>query len=235
VNRHLEFLLSSVFDGSELHPDHQGDLRKSGLTDETIREHKIRSVPPDMIDALLGFRAPKVRSAYVIPFPDPRGGWFDHVKLKVLSDEGSDDVRADHVEEHSEPWRYNRGQRKYLVRRASTPRLYFPIPTMTRALEGDAPLWVCEGMKKALAAMQIGLPAVGIESAWGWHVKGSRELLPDFDVVALQGRTVEIVPDSDISTNAMIERSMMQFAQALRRRGARARIVMLPTRDEVCA
>ena len=37
-----------------------------------------------MIDQLLGFPAPKITSAYVIPFPDPRGGWMDHIRMKVF-------------------------------------------------------------------------------------------------------------------------------------------------------
>lgn len=228
-NDHLDFLLSSVYDRSELHPEHLADLRKSGLTDETIAMHKFRTVPPAMIDPLLGFRAPTVRHAYLVPFPDPRGGWMDHVKIKAFSDGADEDVRGDRVEEqHRDRWRYNAGVRKYLVRRRSSPHLYFPIPTMPRVLHGGDPLWLIEGEKKALAVAQLGMPAVGIESAWGWHSRGSRELLPDFDDISLRGRTVELVPDSDVTTNPMIERSMMQLADALRRRGARARIVLLP-------
>ena len=230
MNAHLDFLLSSVYDNAEPHPEHLSDWRKSGLTDETTRVQKLRSVPPDMIELLLGFRAPKVRHAYIIPFPDPRGGWMDHVKMKVFSnDDEAADVRGDEVEEHHERWRYNGGKRKYLVRRQSAPRLYFPILTMQRARESDDPLWLVEGMKKALAVMQLGLPAVGIESAWGWHVKGSTSLLPDFYCITLKKRLVELVPDSDVQTNPMISRAMRQLADALRAVGARPRLVRLPS------
>src|SRR5437870_502735 len=182
MNSHLNLLLSCIYDSNRVnHPGQLADLRKSGLADATIRVQKITDVPPGMIDPLLGFPTPKVTSAYLLPFPDPRGGWMDHVKMKVFSNnDETTDVRGDELEEHRARWRYNGGQRKYLVRRQSAPRLYFPIPTMRRALEGDEPVWVVEGMKKALAVMQLGLPAVGIESAWGWHVKGSTALLPDF-------------------------------------------------------
>ncbi len=77
MNREMEFLLSAVYERTTLHPEHLADLRKSGLTDETMRAQKIRTVPPHMIDALLGFAAPKVASAYLIPFASPRGGWMD--------------------------------------------------------------------------------------------------------------------------------------------------------------
>jgi hypothetical protein len=225
---HVEFLLSDAYRNSTLDPEHQADLDKSGITAETRELHRLRSVPPQMIDLILGFRSPRVRSAYLIPFPDPRGGWFDHVKLKVFSADGAGDVRGDHVEQYRERYRYSNGARKYLVRRASSPRVFFCLHELSAALEGDTPLWCVEGPKKALAVAQLGLPAIGIESAWGWHEKGSRELLPDFDLIALHGRTVKVVPDSDVSTNPDIMRSMRQLGDALRAVGAHPRLVRLP-------
>jgi Domain of unknown function (DUF3854) len=225
---HLAFLLSSLYDTNALTPEHLADLRKSSLTDETIRTQKIRTVPPALIDALLGFRAPNIRSAYVIPFPDPRGGWFDHIKMRVFSAEGSGDVRGGHVEQHRKRWRYNNGARKYLVRRAAYPWLFFPIATMADALEGAEALYLVEGEKKSLAVAQLGLPAVGIESAWGWHEKESRDLLPDFDTITLRDRIVELIPDSDVETNPQIMRSIRHLALALEGRGAHPRLVVLP-------
>lgn len=103
----------------------------------------------------------------------------------MFSDGAARDLRGGEIEKHRGRRRYNGGQRKYLVRKQSAPRLYFPIPTMHQALEDDAPVWLVEGMKKALAVSQLGLPAVGIESAWSWHARGSRSLLPDFAVIRL--------------------------------------------------
>lgn len=234
MNAWLDFLLSEVYARSTLHPEHLADLRKSGLTDATIATHKIRSVPPDMIGRLLGFEPRGVRSALLFPFPNPAGGFLDYVKMKVWSDDAeAADVRGDVVEERREKWHYNGGARKYLVRRHAAPHLYLPIPTMPRARQGDEPLWVVEGMKKALAVMQLGLPAVGIESAWGWHAKGSTSLLQDFDSITLTNRVVELVPDSDVRTNPLIAGSMRRFADALRAGGARPRWVRLP--QEVAA
>jgi hypothetical protein len=229
VNPHLDFLLSAVYAGAGLHPEHLADLRRSGLTDQTVRLQRIRSVPPSMIDQLLGYHAPRVRSAYVIPFADPCGGWLDHVKLKVFGDEDASSLRGDHVEPAKrERWRYNGGQRKYLGRRAAPPRLFLPLATLDRALRGDEVLYLIEGEKKALAVAQLGLPAVGVESVWGWHQKGTRELLPDFDDVGLTGRVVDIVPDSDWKANAYVNRAVHCLADALRGRGARPRVVMVP-------
>jgi hypothetical protein len=47
----LETVLSPLYSGA-LAPVHRADFAKSGLTDATIRQHKIMSVPPAMIDRL---------------------------------------------------------------------------------------------------------------------------------------------------------------------------------------
>jgi hypothetical protein len=169
------------------------------------------------------------RSAYLLPFPDPAGGWMDHVKMKVFATATeTTDVRGDQVEAHREKWRYNGGARKYIARRRSAPRLFFPLATLPQALEGDDPVFLIEGEKKSLAVAQLGLPAIGLESAWGWHVRGSRALLPDFAFIRLTGRVVELVPDSDIQANPMIANSMRQLADALRAAGGRPRLVLVP-------
>jgi hypothetical protein len=227
MNPHLDFLLSCAYDRSDLHPEHLADLRKSGITDETRALQKIRSVPPDMIDALAGRRVPAaVTSAYVIPFPDRWGGWLDHVRMRLFPE--VTELRGDHVTEHRGPWRYNGGRLKYLVRRHSEPRLFFALRTMRAALDGPDPVWIAEGPKKALALSQLGLPAVAIESAWSWHPRGSRALLPDFAQLALKNRIVELVPDGDLNTNTAIAWSLRQLADALRAVGARPRLVRLP-------
>ena len=90
MNPHLEFLLSAVYDKMPLDVEHRADLEKSGITDATRRLHRIRTVPPGMIDQLAGFHVTRARSAYLIPFPDPRGGFFDYVKMKVFSNDAPD-------------------------------------------------------------------------------------------------------------------------------------------------
>jgi hypothetical protein len=88
MNRHLEFLLTDLFD-TPMYQRHGEDLANSGITEPTRRLHKIRDVPVDMIDTLLGYHATKVRSAVLFPFADPLGGWLDYVKMKTFSDEAT--------------------------------------------------------------------------------------------------------------------------------------------------
>ncbi len=62
-----------------LHPNHLNDLKKSGLSDETIREAGIYSVRPMDINKKLGFNDPQIRS--VMAFPYPGGDGFERFKI----------------------------------------------------------------------------------------------------------------------------------------------------------
>jgi hypothetical protein len=211
VNRHLDFLRSVLYDNSTLHPEHLADLRKSGLTDETIRLQKIRTIPPHMIDQLLGFEAPKVQHAYLIPFPNPRGGWMDHVRMKIFPALTTD-----------------AGTTKYLQPRRSGVRIYFPLATLDAALHSTDPLYIIEGEKKALAVAQLGFPAIGICGVEGWHAGGSNAPHPDLDDVGVRGRTIKVIPDADYRTNAAVHSAVQGLGRALGERGAIAHLVHVP-------
>jgi Domain of unknown function (DUF3854) len=214
VNPHLDLLLSCVYDGPTRldHPAHLADLRRSSLTEDTIRTQKITDVPPGMIDQLLGFPTPKVTSAYLIPFADPRGGWMDHIRLKIFP-----------------PIEADEGTIKYLQPRRSGVRVYFPLATLDAVLRTADPLYLIEGEKKALSVAQLGLPALGLCGIEGWHEAGASGLHPDFDDVGLAGRIVNLVPDADVRTNAAVHRAVHRLVSALdARRVGEARLILIP-------
>ena len=203
MNPHLDCLLSAVYDATRLdHPLHLADLRSSSLTDETIRRQKITDVPPGLIDKLLGFATPKVVSAYLIPFADPRGGWMDHVRLKIFPAITTED-----------------GTIKYLQPKRSGVRIFFPLATLDAVLRTADPLYIVEGEKKALAVSQQGLPCLGLSGVEGWHVAGARALHPDLDDVGLSGRIVNVIPDADVETNPAVAGAVRRLADALQARG----------------
>ncbi len=211
MNPALELLLSRVYDGA-IAPEHLEDLLKSGLKAPTIEGALIRSVPPAMITRLLGFDLPGIRSALLFPFRSPAGGFMDHVRMKIfppLTDRAGHSV-------------------KYLQPKGSAPRLYFVARCLREVLEGDAPLWIVEGEKKALAVAQIGLPAVGIAGVEGWHTAGRLRLLADFEAIRLRERAVELLPDGDYGTNRHVRRAVDDLAQQLTIRGARPGVRLLP-------
>jgi hypothetical protein len=213
MNPHLDFLLSATYDAHRCdHPAHLADLRASALTDETIWRQKITDVPPRLIDQLLGFSTPKVRSAYLIPFADPRGGWMDHVRMKVFP-----------------PITTENGTIKYLQPKRSGVRIYFPVVTLDAVLRTSDPLYLVEGEKKCLAVAQQGLPCIGICGIEGWHVRDSAELHPDLDDVGLEGRIVNLIPDADMDTNPAVAGAVHRLVRALQaRRVGEVRRVLLP-------
>jgi hypothetical protein len=206
----LAFLLGPLYSGA-LAPAHLADLRKSGLTDETIRAQMLRSVPPGMIDRLLGFPTPTVVSAYLIPFASSRGGWLDHVRLKVFPTVTT-----------------KKGTIKYLQRPHSGVRIFFPVATLPAVLHAADPLYVCEGEKKSLAVAQLGLPTIGICGIEGWHLARSTDLHPDLDDVGLTGRIVYVIPDGDWKTNPAVHLAVRRLGTAIARRGAEPRLLILP-------
>ena len=219
MNPTLMQLLSPLHDNDALAPAHRADLSKSGLTPEMIATHAIRSVPPAMLRSLLRFDVPTIQSALLFPFPDLRGGWMNHIRLKVfppLTD------AAGHTT-------------KYLGPKGAPPRLYVPIPTRAHVVNGDGSVWLVEGCKKALAVAQLGLAAVGFEGVEGWHAKGTTALLEDFDMIPLRGRLVELVPDGDVATNPGVARGIGKLSEALQAREARVRIRLLPIAQEAVA
>jgi len=214
----LAFLIGRAYDHMGFHPEHLADLRKSGLSDATLRAQKIRSIPPNMIDMLAGFSVPAaVTSAYVIPYPDPVGGFLSHIRIKIFPP----------IMEEDGP------TVKYLQPPRSGTRLFFPLATLPAVVDSEAPLWLVEGEKKALAVAQRGLPAVGIAGINAWSVAGSRRLHPDFDRISLMGRLVELVPDSDWQTHRQVSAAVSALVTALAGAGARPRVVVLP--NEVSA
>jgi hypothetical protein len=215
VNRALALLLSTLYDGA-LAPEHRDNLEQSGLTPATIHGHFIRAVPPAMVTRLLGFDVPNLSSALLFPFRAPAGGFMDHVFMKRFPT-GQD--RHGHTV-------------KYLTRKGATPRLYFTQPHLATICESDAPIWLVEGIKQSLAVAQTGLPTVGFMGIENWHAAGTTTLCPDFEAISLRDRIVELVPDGDWQTNPAVERGIRRLAAALGARGARPRIVVLPTRLE---
>jgi hypothetical protein len=78
-----------------------------------------------------------------------------------------------------------------------------------------------------LAVAQLGLWSDSV-AFQGWHLKGSRDLITDFDLIPLRRRVVELVPDADVQTKPAVHRGAESLAVALAARGALPRLVRLP-------
>lgn len=201
------------------HPAHLADLLKSGLSDETIIDHQIKSIRPKDIDKLIGYSIPGLISAYRIPFPPFNDGYS---RFKVFYTPGQE--------------RYSDGRKKprYIQPRGSANRLYVPLPVFSILNDTSIPLYITEGEKKALKATQEGLPTIAITGLWNWKQSGTDELIPDFNLINWQGRSVYMVPGSDWleagknSKPRNLKDAVSRLCWKLQERGAKTNIVMLP-------
>jgi hypothetical protein len=205
-------------------PQHLADLRRSGLTDETIDRCRFYSVIDDRSAerALQAKPPPGLVPALAIPFTGPGGYLNGYVRLKP------DNQRPD---EHGKPV-------KYESPRGVPNRAYFPPDTLPVLANPDVPLLVTEGEKKAAASDQAGFPCIGLVGVWGWQKKRpiapdgtkapERDLIDDLAAVAWEGRHVIIVYDSDLAEKPDVHLAAWELAKVLRERGADVRLARLP-------
>ncbi len=197
-----------------LHPTHLADLRKSGLSNETIQQAAIYSVTPVDINKKLGFNDPRIESVMAFPYPGCDG--FERFKLFPSQD-----------------------GKKYIQRKGTSNHLYIPCAVTSIIKDASIPLYITEGEKKALKASQDGLYSVAIGGLWSWS-DGSEEknLVSDFALIEWQGRTVYIVPDNDWEQpdhhgeRKNLRQAAYELGYRLIDRDAKVRVVELPEEPE---
>ena len=100
---------------------------------------------------------------------------------------------------------------KYEIPKGAGIRL--DCPPICRLQLGDpsVPLWITEGQKKADALASKGLCAIALLGVWnfkGKNAMGGTAFLNDWDYIALNGRSVRIVLDSDIMTKQEVRQAL---------------------------
>lgn len=120
---------------------------------------------------------------------------------------------------------------KYLMAKDSVSSLDCPLPMQRYLSDPTKFLAVTEGVKKADALASVGVVVVGLRGVQNWSVAGivPRRLSPQWDDVALEGRKVGIVFDSDMRSNRAVRLAAIGLADALRERGAIVHWALLPT------
>jgi putative DNA primase/helicase len=193
-----------------LTPGHRDDLRRSGVTDETMARAGLYSATGAGVREVRGYNA---SPGLVFPYPSLNGGPSTYARVK-LDRAGADGKR-------------------YRAPKGHGNRLYIP-PTLDPAVLEDAatPVWLTEGEKKSLAAVQAGLECVALPGVWSWRTRdaaGQSQPIADLDAVAWRGRTVYLVFDSDLGTNPQVRLAEFRLARELRARGATVQAIRLPS------
>lgn len=131
------------------------------------------------------------------------------------------------------PHRFPDGtEAKYLQPSVAGSRVYFPrFPTVQQAVNAPGRLvLITEGILKALAAAQAGVPCLGLMGTWNWVVGESspRQLIPDLAEMDWQGRPVLLVFDTDSTRKPNVNHAAAELARVLKEKGADVRIPRLP-------
>ena len=193
---------------------HLENLRRSGLSDDTIEKAGLATVSAEAAEEYLQYSP----GSECLVFEYPAAGGEHHYRLKPAKPLATSDGDV----------------RKYLAAKGSGNKLYVPpLINLDDFEDVDVPLIITEGEKKALKASQDGYCAVGIAGVWSWRTLTSDNIedtvpLPEFDAIPWNKQSVYIVFDSDAAQNPDVQRAEESLAQELQHRGARVLIVRLP-------
>jgi hypothetical protein len=188
-----------------LHPDHLADLRKSGLSDETIAQAGVYSVRPADIGKIT--RHPQVHSLLAFPYSPT------FTRYKVFPTQ---------LKLKGKGYRYTQMA-------GSGVHLYVPPMARAAAQNPKETLYIVEGEKKALKACQEGLTCVAIGGLWNW--RQDKKLIDDIQALPLRDRRVVLVPDSDVWGRPDLVSAVSRLAQALRGAEAAVESCVLPEGD----
>jgi hypothetical protein len=198
---------------------HLADLRKSGLSDETISACLFYSTEnPKTIREIL--RWPTygggLGDCLVIPFFERDGTQNCYARLKPGQPRDKDDKKV-----------------RYESPQGLANRAYFPPLAAHLWGNPEIDLIITEGEKKAAKACEEGFPSIGLVGVYGWQKKKEtkdslRELIDDLQAIPWRGRRVYIVYDSDAVTKVEVRWAEYHLAVALKRKGAVVKVVRLP-------
>jgi len=198
----------------ELLQPHRDHLHTSGISDEVIKERGYESVLGKTRLADVGFSTAQQRPVGIlIPLFAPDGssaGWQYRPDNPRIKD--------------GKPLKYET---------PSGASIRLAVPPRGRPSLGNPSidLWFTEGIKKGDSLASHGLCAAALLGVWGFkgrNTDGGITLLADFDSIALKGRRVIIVFDSDVSVKPEVKKAMERLSEHLRRKGANAYEVLLP-------
>src|SRR6266566_2814203 len=199
-------------------PHHYAMLHDgSAISDTVIRQRGYQSLtrPDDLLD--LGFSKVQARTAPALAIPlwdvhGQQGGW---------------QIRPD------SPRQFKDGT----VAKYETPkggRVSLDVHPDVQPALGDpsVALWVTEGVRKGDALASQGACCIALMGGvWGFRGSnqfGGRVILPDWQFVALNGRHVNVVFDSDLATKPNVQAALDALYRFLRERQALPGLVHWP-------
>ncbi|HEV7893895.1 MAG TPA: DUF3854 domain-containing protein [Pyrinomonadaceae bacterium] len=213
--------------GGQLSEKHLRMLREeSGISEVAIAKRGYRTVTDEKELIPLGFSTvQRITPGLLIPSyaPDGSNGLYsyrpDAARVKV-------DKRRREADGS-----FKQHVIKYATPTGSSLRVDCPPSCFEQIKNPNVPLWITEGIKKADALASNGLCAVALFGVWGFKGKndfGGVTFLADWDYIALKGRDVRIVYDSDVMQKPEVRKAQERLTAHLQRKGALVSAVYLP-------
>jgi hypothetical protein len=200
----------------ELSPTHRAQLEtESAISKEAIAARGYFTQPDKRALELLGFEKYQARTA------------SPETPALVIPQLNWNGEQCGYILRPDAPRITSRGNVvKYETAKDAAPVLSVAPLTRDQAADASKPLIITEGDKKADSAASRGLCAVGINGVYGFRDKNTA--LPDWENIALNGRAVYVVFDSDVATKPDVERALHRLCPFLQSRGAIVKVVYLP-------
>jgi hypothetical protein len=198
-------------------PHHQELIRASAISERVADARGYRSMTTRAAAARLGFgKTQQNVPALLIPVHSVTG---EVVTYQLRPD--SPRVRDGKPVKYETP---------------SGSRMALDVPLGARERLGDpsVPLFITEGARKADAAVSAGLCCIGLLGVWNWrgtNDQGGVMALPDWESIALKGRTVYLAFDSDVMTKPAVHMALNRLSSFLAGRGADPWPIYLPASD----
>jgi len=196
------------------HLDH---LKASGISPEVIKQRGYESVLGHKRLKALGFGSQQRHTPGIL--------------IPLWSVDGND--IAGHQFRPDSPRLNSKGKPiKYENPRGTSVRLDAPPACRESLGNPSVPIWFVEGVKKADSLASRGACAVTLTGVWnfkGRNSLGGTTVLADFDYIALKDRECYVCFDSDYRDNPSVSKASARLAEHLSRKGARVRIVYLPS------
>ncbi len=200
---------------SQLSPEHEAMLLKeSGISRRLAEERGYRTVTTKAELGRLGFGSSQRNvPALLIPIYDPTG----EIVLYQARPE-TPRIKKDKPVKYETPG----GERMALD----------VHPAMKKKLRDPSlPLFVTEGIKKGDALASRGLVAISLVGVWNWrgtNEHGGKTVLAAWEYVALEGRKVYIVYDSDVMENRQVYSALCRQKGFQESRKANVALIYLP-------
>lgn len=198
----------------------------SGISDEVIKARGYRTVTDEKELTPLGFSVVQRRTpGLLMPGygPDGSNGFCtfrpDSARVVVNKREREPDGN------------FKQRVIKYEMPSGSGLRLDSPPICREQLKDPSIPLWITEGTKKADAGASRGLCIISLNGVNGFKGKneyGGVTFLADWDYIALKGRDVRIVFDSDVMHKPEVRKALDRLTAHLQRKGAHVSAVYLP-------